>query len=300
MFIVNFTNVDRQIAYHLPGDWLKDIYPRAMRRLAEYGIINGSYVVETEFGFRMNVNHLDAIRWYIYYFRKFEPVISKAWANLLQPGDTVLDIGGNIGYHALLASHCVGPTGKVFTFEPSSRIFAAQAANIALNHATNVTAIQKAVSNMSGHVDLHYGGDNIQGNSSIFGTGDHTDTERVECVSFDDIAALTDLSQVKLIKIDVEGAEGLVLEGMERYIETLPRDVVVFLEISPENAVRADALIRPFKDSGFFAKSIPNDYSPKFYRTDTPVTFSDVTFKPNTIQDVVMSRDLSAFDIMAS
>jgi FkbM family methyltransferase len=297
---VIFTKLDRNIAYYLPGDWLKDIYPRAMRRLAEYGLLTGSYVVETDFGFRMHVNHLDAIRWYIYYFRKFEPVISKAWTKLLQPGDTVLDIGGNIGYHALLASHCVGPAGKVFTFEPSSRIFAAQAANIALNHATNVTAIQKAVSNMSGHVDLHYGGDNIQGNSSIFGTADHTAKESVECLSFDDISTFVDLSKIKLIKIDVEGAEGLVLEGLQRHVEKLPYDAVIFLEISPENAVCADALIRPFREAGYVAKSIPNDYSPKFYRSETQVEFADLKFEPNKIQDVVLSRDIAAFELMTS
>ena len=92
---------DRKVARILPPV-LRNFYTRAMRRLAEYGLPRGANVRETDFGFSMAVDRLDAIKWFIHYFGCFEPVITKAWLEILKPGDLVIDIGGNVGYHALL------------------------------------------------------------------------------------------------------------------------------------------------------------------------------------------------------
>ena len=60
-------------------------------------------------------------------------------------GDTFVDIGANIGYHSLLASHRVGPNGKVFAFEASPSIFALLQENIASNSAHNIIPRNVAV-----------------------------------------------------------------------------------------------------------------------------------------------------------
>ena len=294
-----FYKFDQYLALNLPGNFLKDFYVRSMRRFAECGLFRGSYIVKTKFNFSMNVDRLDAVKWFIYYFKQLEPGISTAWINLLESGDTVVDIGGNIGYHAMLASVCVGDGGKVLTFEPSSRIFADQKANLKLNNTTNVEAHQCAVSNVPGEVDLFYAGENIQGNSSIFHKNNSVSSETVKAITFDEISKLVDLSQVKLIKIDVEGAEGLVLSSLAGHVKALANECVIFVEISPENAASGHDMLKPFIDAGFHAKLIENEYATNFYRRDGQVKFSPLILSHNIIHDVVLCRDDNRFLKMA-
>lgn len=287
--------IDRALAWHLPSDLLKNIYPRAMRRLAENGLFRGTHQVETRYGFRMCVNRRDAIKWCIYYFGQFEPRISRAFVNFLRPGDTMIDIGGNVGYHALLAAKCVGPTGRVLTFEPSTRNFAELSDNVALNALANVEAIRAAVSDEPGIVDLYFGGDNAQGDTTLFPSERRGNAERVEAISFAEIATMSDLKQVALIKIDVEGAEGHVIRGMTPFLSQLSLACVIFLEISPGNAGRGEDLLAAFFERGFEARTIENEYNPNFFRSDDPVALRDLDLVPGQIVDVVLSRDPASF-----
>jgi hypothetical protein len=72
--LLNLLAVDKWLAHSLPGEAFKDVYGRGMRRLAEHGFFRGQHVVRTRFGFEMEVDRLDAIKWWIYYFGCFEPV----------------------------------------------------------------------------------------------------------------------------------------------------------------------------------------------------------------------------------
>lgn len=290
--VMTFADIDRKIAANLPGDTLKDIYPRLMRRLAEHGLLRGDGVVRTKHGFDMNVNRVDAIKWYLHYFGEFEPRISRAWKNFLRPGDGVVDIGGNIGYHALLASRCVGPQGRVVTFEPSSRIHRELCTNLLLNDVCNVRPIQAAVSNRAGTVELHYAGENDQGSSSIIrGTGK---SEAVEAVTFAEIAALIPLADVDLIKIDVEGAEHLVIEAAEPFLDDLKDECAIFLEVGAEHDPQA--LVQPFLAKGFHIREIENRYRTSFYRSDGPVVLHPFRDGARELQDVVLCRSEAGFE----
>ena len=65
----------------------------------------------------------------------------------IQPGDTVLDLGANIGYFTLLFAKLVGNNGIVFAFEPEPQNIALLTKNIKINNYKNVTLVPKAVSN---------------------------------------------------------------------------------------------------------------------------------------------------------
>ncbi|MCO5065040.1 MAG: FkbM family methyltransferase [Rhizobiaceae bacterium] len=73
---------------------------------------------------------------------------------IIQPGMVVLDIGANVGYHTLAMSKAVGPTGHVISFEPQPAIFQLLAANIAINNLSNVTALNMALGEARGLVDM--------------------------------------------------------------------------------------------------------------------------------------------------
>ena len=295
---MSIVKIERFLARNLPGNFLKDTYVRGMRRLAEYGFFTGLTEVDTKFGFRMIVNRLDAVKWFIYYFGVFEPHISLAWSRLLRDGDVVIDIGGNVGYHALLAAKLVGSNGKVITFEPSRIIFDQLCKHIEINKFDNIRPLKLAISNYSGEAEFYYAGDNIQGNSSLLKSESSSISERVKCITFQKITDYVTLSDVNLIKIDVEGAELLVLSGLSQCIDQLAKDVVIFVEISPENTESAHSILKPFVDAGFEARIIKNEYSTKFYRSSANVIFSPLEIHDGKIHDVVLSRDPSRFDVM--
>ena len=292
---MSINEIERALAHRLPTDFAKDFYPRAMRRLAEYGIFRGLHDVTTRHGFRMFVDRLDAVKWYIYYFGEFEPQISLAWKNVLRPGDAVLDIGANVGYHSLLAASLVGPTGRVFSVEPGERIHPQLLRHKQLNGFDHIVPIKKAVSDKTEVARFYYGGDNIQGNSSLVGTGDQP-FDLVECVSFIDLGDQVPLDEVRLIKIDVEGAEDRVIAGMAKILDKLRADTLLFVEISPENAERAADILKPLADAGFHMRLIANEYTTAFYRREARVELTPAHFSPGKIHDVILCRDEAMFE----
>jgi FkbM family methyltransferase len=295
-------DIDVFLAHNLPGNFLKDRYARGMRRLAEYGLFRGTYDVETKYGFSMRSDRLDVVKWYAFYFGWVEPQVSKAWWNLLQPGDHVLDIGGNIGYHALLAATRVGPEGKVTTFEPSALIASQMRENILLNGLTNISVQQKAVLDRRDEVLLYFGGESSQGNSSTLKEhqADSADVsaETVEAIPFDDIIDMIDTSKLRLIKIDVEGAEQMVLSGLYANVSKIPDDVVIFVEISAQNTDNAQKMLDPFIESGFEARLIENQYTTQFLRHPGPVKFSPLRITPGVVHDVVLTKLTSNYELM--
>jgi FkbM family methyltransferase len=296
---MNINALDRYIADVLPGDFLKDTYTRGMRRLAEYGFFTKESIVRTRYGFQMYVGRLDAIRWNIHYFGHFEPQISKAWYNLLQAGDTVVDIGGNVGYHALLAGKCVGITGKVFTFEPSTRIYSELLENIKLNPDVRIEARKLAVSDKAGNVSFYFAGENAEGNSSIMADRGVSVSETVTAISFDEISEIVPLHSVDLIKIDVEGAEVLVLRSLSQHLAQLNPKCVIFVEISASNVEKTESILAPFIEQGFHIRQIGNEYTTSFYRRPVKVELKELSLTEKTISDLVLCRDERQFKVIS-
>lgn len=86
--------------------------------------------------------------------RIHEEATTNLFKKIVKEGDVVIDLGANIGYFALLAAKLVGPTGKVFAFEPEPQNFSYLKKNVELNNYTNVMIEQKAVSNYNRRTKL--------------------------------------------------------------------------------------------------------------------------------------------------
>jgi FkbM family methyltransferase len=134
----------------------------------------------------------------------------------INPGDTVIDAGANIGTHTIAFADLVGPTGRVHAFEPQRRSFHMLAGNVALNGIDNVVCHQKAVGDTDGEIalpplppaDLHFN----FGALPLARAG--ADGERVPLVRLDSLG----LPACRLIKIDTEGMEPQVLDGARETI----------------------------------------------------------------------------------
>ncbi len=102
---------------------------------------------------------------FLYNKMLYEPDVSGLFLRVLRQGDGVIDIGGNVGWFALLAAALVGPTGRVVTFEPGPDNLARLRRNIALNGFDTITVVDKAVTDHVGEVAFYLNSDTSGGNA---------------------------------------------------------------------------------------------------------------------------------------
>lgn len=149
-----------------------------------------------------------------------ESSVQEALVRHSQRGGVVYDVGANLGFFSMLAARLVGPDGRVYAFEPAPENAEAIGRNAELNLLGNITVIPKAVSARAGTARLQIVDD--QSWSRLEEYGEHPGTERVlevETVTIDALVDAGELPPPALVKIDVEGAELGVLEGMGSTIE---------------------------------------------------------------------------------
>lgn len=144
--------------------------------------------------------------------------------DLIKPGMTVVDVGANIGYFTLLAASLVGEKGTVYAFEPSPANFKLLQKNLIANWFTDrVRWFSFALLDQAGQKDLRAAG-SIPGASSLFmteaaGAPVHLDeTITVMTKALDEIVQ----DPVDVIKIDAEGSEPYILEGMKATLARSP------------------------------------------------------------------------------
>ncbi len=143
-------------------------------------------------------------------YEKFETELVK---QKIKKGDIVLDVGANIGYYTLIFAKLVGDTGKVFAFEPDPTNFQILKKNIALNGYKNVELIQKALSDKNQKVTLILNKQNTAGNYLSSKHQTSKNSIQIDAITTDDYFK-NFKQKIDFIKIDVEGAETMVLKGM--------------------------------------------------------------------------------------
>ncbi len=134
---------------------------------------------------------------------------------LCAPGDTVVDVGANIGAHTLTLSRAVGERGRVCAFEPQREVFQTLCANMALNSVINADCFQLAAGAEAGHVVVPHIRYDLRGNFGGVPMNDCESGAKVPKVRLDDFLESDNL---RLLKIDVEGMEAEVIEGARRLI----------------------------------------------------------------------------------
>ena len=134
---------------------------------------------------------------------------------LLQPGMTVLDIGAHQGLYTLLASRRVGPSGRVFSFEPSPRERRALRLNLRINFCDNVVVQALALGSEETTADLYVVDKYNTGYNSLRppNAPEPSSTVAVRVRTLDNWLADEKIDHVDFIKLDVEGAELSVLKG---------------------------------------------------------------------------------------
>lgn len=157
-----------------------------------------------------------------------EPILTELWQDLIRPGMTVVDVGANIGYFALLAARRVGQTGKVIAIEPAPVTARFLRRNAEENLAANTVILECAVGRASGRQPL-YVFDKTNWNSLVPRDG-AVATIEVEVETLDHL--LRHEACIDVVRMDVEGYEGDVIGGMSAVISRHKPFIVMELHAS--------------------------------------------------------------------
>ena len=155
----------------------------------------------------------------------YEPCETRFCLSQLRDGDVALDIGANIGYYTLLFARRVGPRGHVFAFEPEPSNFALLTKNVQLNGYTNVTLVNKAVSDTNGRLRLFLSMGN-NADHRVYDSQDGRHSVEVESVRLDDHFAGFSRA-INFIKMDIQGAVLPAAQGMTSLLQKNPDVVLV-------------------------------------------------------------------------
>ena len=155
---------------------------------------------------------------------------------IIGKGMVVVDIGANIGYYTLIASRLVGNKGRVYAFEPEPSNYQRLCKNIAANRYENVVSVCKAASNINGTAKLYVNPAHT-GSSSFAEDHPVHSTEAPQCCLVETITLDSFFEQigrdikVDFIKVDAEGAEGLVWDGAQKVLGQ--PHLTMFMEFTP-------------------------------------------------------------------
>ena len=142
---------------------------------------------------------------------------------ILRPGQTVVDVGANIGLYTALAARAIGPTGCVIALEPEPETFGFLQQTIAANGFSNVELHQIAASANPGSARLYRNPDN-RGDSRLYDDPLLKDSVAIETTTLD---TLLHSRSVDVLKIDAQGAEGLILAGATGMFDNSPNLTIV-------------------------------------------------------------------------
>ena len=215
----------------------------------------------------------------------WEAAVERLLRRMLQPGQLVIEVGANVGYHTLVMAEAIGPGGHVHAFEAHPRTAALLAATLAVNGLNpRVTIHAAAALAIAGEVEFaehptHCGAFHLAAATTPVS---FTRRIRVPCIVLDDVLDAGS-GPVHLVRIDAEGSEPLALRGAANIIARSP-EIILVTEWSPimmgfhaDVAGFADWLL----DQGFAAGRILPDSSLEPLHRDALVAADhmDVVFR---------------------
>jgi FkbM family methyltransferase len=200
----------------------------------------------------------------------------------IKEGETFVDAGANCGVYTICAASIVGPRGLVLAFEPGPQVFATLRRSVELNGYRHVRLFESGLSETGGKGQLFthpHGASSFSLGRPLGGNGE---SFSIRLQTLDEVLAAEHIEKVHCIKMDVEGAEELILRGAVRLFERC-RPRVIF-EINP-NAIAAlqlktDGAWRFLEDRGY-----------RFFNLDTAGVLKELPAPPGAENVIALPHD---------
>lgn len=207
------------------------LFIRKIRGLSKHAIVRRG-------GIWWNLDLSEGIDFSIYLLGGFEPNTLKLYTNIVKPGDTVLDIGANVGAHTLPLARLVGNQGKVIAFEPTRYAIGKISANIELN--------KELIDRISVNQVMLVADDNERLESEIYSSwplfekgknvhpehlGKLMNTEGAVATTLDLALKRYKIKKIGFMKIDVDGHEYSVINGGKETL--LTHRPLILMELAP-------------------------------------------------------------------
>lgn len=181
----------------------------------------------------------------------YEPFQVDVFRSVVAPGDVVIDAGAHVGLYTLWASRAVGRSGRIVAFEPDPDNRRLLERNLAVNRVENVDVVPRALTDRRGEAELYQNPTN-RANLSLRNPWGFEESVPVETTTLADHFASRQRSPA-VVKLDVEGAELLVLEGAGPMFERDPPRAVlteVAAELLDAFGFEPDDLVRELTGLG--------------------------------------------------
>lgn len=187
-----------------------------------------------------------------YLYGGWEPKSTKLMVQYVKPGGIAYDLGANYGMHTLLLAKLVGPTGRVYAFEPNPEVLSALDEALELNHFTTATTVQRAISDEVGKAVFDRADHRGAGHLVTAATVPSGLTFDVETTTLDQFVFTDGNAPPDFIKVDIEGAESVALRGG---LQVLARYRPILL-IELHNPAEDRAVGRILKNLGYRATRV--------------------------------------------
>lgn len=175
----------------------------------------------------------------VYYVGDLDRKLSWICSRIVRPGDTVLDVGANLGVLTLHLARLVGPAGRVHAFEPNPRMVELLTRSIERNRFENVRLHPIALGAAPGELSLWVPRGNAGDASLVRRFPPEGDAVSVPVRRLADVAAEAEIGPIRLIKMDTEGFEPEVLEGARDLLAAHPCDAILF-ELNEHHGLPGD------------------------------------------------------------
>ena len=243
--------------------------PRLLRRLAHRVLVRCVPSHVTLDGLKLYLNPSDPVLSPSIALGIYENYEREIFRQFCMPGSIGVDVGGNVGLYTVIAASRVGKNGKVIAIEPHPESYRYLQKTIEANGLSAVKSFNVALGDRRETIDLFLTDENKADSLIYDATGQRLKID-TEMIDLDHLLAENEIDAVQLIKMDIQGAEGLALRGMSG---TLAKSsvVVIFTEFWPwgieEAGESVAGFLRELMRAGFRFKAIDED---KRTLTDVP------------------------------
>lgn len=183
----------------------------------------------------------------------YEKNESRFFREKVKEGMVVIDIGANVGYYTVMFAKLVGPFGRVISFEPGPENFYFLKKTIKINKFNNVEPYDFALSNKTGRGKLFLCESN-KGDHRIYNPDNTRESIDISITTLDNFLAEKKVENVDLIKMDIQGAEGMALNGMKDTL-TQNKKISLIIEFWPQGLLKSGtepiSLLNEIRGLGF-------------------------------------------------